>query len=474
MTVANGREGLQTGNRGVYIAFGIKQLFVRVLLSALRGLILVKRHGMAFVRPFVRPVLTVGRFLIRVVGVPAYRLTFYVQRQVSRMILPAKHRVLYVVSNKYAVHAAVIAIAAVASSANLGETQVRAETFGSRSMLYALVAQDDSATIQVVSAEDVTRTSDAPTSYMEDPALDASAHIDFTSPGDDYVTTSVGGSVTSLALAEGSGSIASRESAENYTVQDGDTLGGIADRYGLNLSTILWANNLTFRSTIRPGQTLTIPPVDGVMYTVKSGDTLLRIASTYGTDAEKIIAFNKLASADDLGIGDKLMVPGGEPPTPVVKPTTAPISSLFTTDTSGGQPAASAWTPFVAPSGTGSTDGTWVWPTDWHVITQKYGWNHTGLDVDGDYSTRSYASADGVVIYSGWRNGYGNTVEIDHGNGVVTRYAHHSKLLVSPGEVVKAGQAIAVTGSTGRSTGTHLHFEVIVNGKFQNPLNYVR
>lgn len=441
----------------VHIAFGIKQLFVKILLSALRGLILVKRHAGTVVRPVVRPLSSIGRFLVCAVGVPAYRLMFFVQRHLSRVILPAKHRALYLVSNKYAVHAAVIAIAAIASSANLSETQVRAETFGSQSMLYALVAQDDTASVQVVSAASFEEGSfDSPSSYMDDSAIDASAHVDMVFDGEEYATTAVGGSVASPTLASGSSSVAPRDRAETYTIEEGDTLGSIADQYGLNLSSVLWANNLTFRSTIRPGQNIVIPPVDGVIYKVKNGDTLSKIARTYGTDTDKIIAFNKLASADDLRIGDELVVPGGEPPAPVVR-RTAPVTSLFT-----------------APTGTGSVSGSWLWPTDGRVITQKYGWRHTGLDIDGDYSTRSYAAADGVVIYSGWRNGYGNTVEVDHGNGVVTRYAHHSKNLVSVGDTVAKGQALANTGSTGRSTGTHLHFEVIVNGKFQNPLNYVR
>ena len=106
-----------------------------------------------------------------------------------------------------------------------------------------------------------------------------------------------------------------------------------------------------------------------------------------------------------------------------------------------------------------------IWPTDWRVITQYFTY-HTGVDIDGDYNTVSHAAADGVVIYSGWRRGYGMTVEINHGNGIVTRYAHNSKFYVS-GDVVSAGQTIAQTGSTGRSTGTHLHFEVIRTGGFK-------
>ncbi|NBS41463.1 M23 family metallopeptidase [bacterium] len=449
---------------------------MKILLSALRGLILVKRHGMKVVRPFVKPVSVVGRFLIRMVGVPAYRLVFFAQRQLAHVLLPAKNRILYLVSNRYAVHAAVIAIAAVASSANLSQTQVRAETFGSHSMLYALVAQGDAQTIEVVSATDTSNPDAIATSYMDDPAIDVLAHVDLDYAGESYVAT-LGGSIASPTLSEGSLSVAPRDAVEPYTVADGDTLGGISDQFGLSLSTLLWANNLTFRSTIRPGQSLNIPPVDGVLYTVKKGDSVNKIANTYGTDAAQIIAFNKLGSADDLRVGDELMLPGGEPPAPVVRPATKPLASLFTSP--GGTAVSDAqgfskWTPFAAPKGDGETSGTWTWPTDWHVITQNFGWKHTGVDLDGDYSTHSYAAADGVVIYSGWRTGYGNTVEIDHGNGVVTRYAHHSKLLVHAGDVVTAGQTIAITGSTGRSTGTHLHFEVIVNGKFQNPLNYVR
>jgi murein DD-endopeptidase MepM/ murein hydrolase activator NlpD len=212
---------------------------------------------------------------------------------------------------------------------------------------------------------------------------------------------------------------------------------------------------LSFRSTIRPGQSLKILPADGVVYKVRPGDTLSKIAKRHGADADKILSENKIASADKLQIGQELLIPGGEPLQAAPR-ITAPVSNLFS-----------------APSKV-ATDGLWVWPTDWHTITQYYGWRHTGVDVDGNYSTYSYAARDGVVIYNGWRGGYGLTVEVDHGDGYVTRYGHHSKNLVSNGDYVAAGQAIAKTGTTGRSTGTHLHFEVIKNGKFQNPLDYVR
>src|SRR5690606_23131969 len=125
-------------------------------------------------------------------------------------------------------------------------------------------------------------------------------------------------------------SIAERTAVETYLVEDGDTLGGIAEKYGLSLSTLLWANNLTFRSTIKPGQELTILPKDGVTHKVANGDTLTKIATRYGVEADDIIDANRLASADDLTVGETLMVPGGEPPAAAAPARTASVTAIFT------------------------------------------------------------------------------------------------------------------------------------------------
>ncbi len=422
-------------------------------------------------KPVIAPAKAVGRILLRIIGVPLYRLVFFLKRQLGRILMPAKNRVTYFISNRYAIHVAVVAIATMTGSTNIGGSDVRAETFGTHSMLYALVATDPSASIDVVSAGQFVAIS--PSSYgYDDGAIDPLAHLDTLSEGDGYATTTVGGTAVSApSISEGHTPEADRTSIETYVVSEGDTLYGIAQKFGLNLTSLLWANNLTVRSLIKPGQDMKIVPVNGVLYTVKKGDTISKITKNYGSESDKIIAFNKLASANDLKIGETLMLPDGEPPfvpAPVVRPLAVKTPSSSQTLT--GKP-----TTNTAPlSGFTSGSGTWVWPTDWHVITQYYGWKHTGIDIDGDYTTFSFAASDGVIIYSGWRNGYGNTVEIDHGNGIVTRYAHHSKLFVNVGDIVTVGQKLAQTGSTGRSTGTHLHFEVIKNGKFQNPLVYVR
>lgn len=136
----------------------------------------------------------------------------------------------------------------------------------------------------------------------------------------------------------------------------------------------------------------------------------------------------------------------------------------------------------VVTSRGGSYRGSkgYLWPTTSKTITAYFGasgsrWSstHTGLDIGVPSGSNILASKGGTVIFSGWSGSYGYYVKIDHGNGVVTAYAHNSRLLVSAGETVKQGDIIALSGSTGNSTGPHLHFEVIVNGSFKNPLNYL-
>ena len=115
------------------------------------------------------------------------------------------------------------------------------------------------------------------------------------------------------------------------------------------------------------------------------------------------------------------------------------------------------------------------WPTIGKGITQYYGWRHTGVDIDGDYASPIYASADGVVEKAGWNSGgYGLMILIGHPSGIKTRYGHASKLFVKVGDSVTRGQVIAMVGTTGRSTGTHLHFEIYVNDARTNPLRYIR
>ncbi|MCH8049541.1 M23 family metallopeptidase [Patescibacteria group bacterium] len=125
--------------------------------------------------------------------------------------------------------------------------------------------------------------------------------------------------------------------------------------------------------------------------------------------------------------------------------------------------------------------GTMRWPTDWRCVTdlfavQRRGYRHSGLDIDGSFQTKSYAAAAGQVVFSGWGNGHGKYVVIDHGNNVRTLYAHHYRNMVSVGDWVEAGGIVGHTGNSGKTmglVGTHLHFEVQVNGQHRDPLDYI-
>ncbi|MDI3496023.1 MAG: hypothetical protein PWQ35_44 [Patescibacteria group bacterium] len=251
-----------------------------------------------------------------------------------------------------------------------------------------------------------------------------------------------------------------------YTVSSGDTISSISQNFGITINTILWANNLSATSIIRPGDTLIILPSSGVIHTVKSGDTLSKIAQIYDVPEDKIIASNELGSV--LKIGEKLIIPGGTKISPVIaaKPSTAnpntgiAIIKDLVKAPSAGEPELST--------------GKMLWPTEGKRITQYYSWSHTGLDIGNKTGTPLYAAEAGTVEYAGWSNGYGYNVLINHGGGKKTRYAHASKLFVEIGDEVERGENIAAMGSTGWSTGPHVHFEVIINGKKYNPLNYIK
>ena len=247
-----------------------------------------------------------------------------------------------------------------------------------------------------------------------------------------------------------------------YTVQKGDVISNIARKFDITVNTILWSNNLTAFSLIRPGDTLTILPYSGVIHTVKSGDTISKLSNLYDVEAEKILSSNNLGGT--LKIGDKIIIPGGR------KITTA----VTTKRTNNSNTGLSIIRDLVKSPAAPSAGAKMTWPTQGHRITQYYSWRHTGLDIANKVGTPLYAAESGTVEFAGWSNGYGYNIVINHGGGKKTRYAHASKLFVKVGNEVERGENIAAMGSTGWSTGPHIHFEVMINGKKYNPLNYIK
>lgn len=238
-----------------------------------------------------------------------------------------------------------------------------------------------------------------------------------------------------------------------YTVHSGDTLSGIANMFGVSVGTILGANNLQGKS-IQPGDQLIILPITGLEYTVQKGDTIAGIAKKYKSDAGDIAQYNDLAGDSSLVVGAQIIIPNGESPAPVVAPKTIAKKSSSSKKIGA--------EPFLGGSGP-ALDGYYSWPVDGGIITQGlHGWN--GVDIGAPTGTSILAAAGGTVIIAknngAWNGGYGNYVVVSHPNGTQTLYAHMSRVLVSPGEAVAQGDTLGKVGTTGESTGPHLHFEV--------------
>lgn len=231
-----------------------------------------------------------------------------------------------------------------------------------------------------------------------------------------------------------------------YVVREGDTLSSIARMYGVTENTIRWSNDLNSKSVIRKDQQLIILPISGIKYTVKKGDTLKTIASSFNADQNEILSYNNLSSASDFKVGEEIIIPNGELGAPVTKSSNSKPSS-------GGTLAAATKT---------STAGYLIRPVAGGKRTQGIH-GHNGVDLASSLNTPIVAAASGKVLIAkqdGWNGGYGNYVVISHPNGMQTLYAHLNSVSVSVGQNVSQGAMIGKMGSTGKSTGSHLHFEV--------------
>ena len=272
-----------------------------------------------------------------------------------------------------------------------------------------------------------------------------------------------------------------RTDFEHYTVVEGDTIFDIAERYGLMAETILWTNWYTLGEmpdAIYPGNEVLIPPDDGAMYMWYQGDGLNGVSSYFSVSPETIVNYplNDL-DPDTLGDwslpnitpGTMLFVPGG------TRPNTSWIPARGE-EISGNSYLGPGACSGILYGNIGT--GTFTWPTTAHYLS-GYDYTppvHNGLDFDGDFGSPIYAADSGVIIYSGWSDrGYGNLIVIDHDGGWQTYYGHllDNTLLPCGSSVVK-GELIASMGSTGNSTGPHLHFELRSGGQPVNPWQYLQ
>lgn len=252
-----------------------------------------------------------------------------------------------------------------------------------------------------------------------------------------------------------------RQEISYYTVKAGDTVLAIAARFGLQPETLMWSNSNIEQNPDRLsiGDELRILPTDGVLHVVKPGETLSGIAQKYDVAMNDIVGYgaNEIASIDTpLTVGREIVVPGG--------------TRAFAVVGAGASTLVRAAAPSDAPQGSGN----FGWPAAGY-ISQGYWGGHPAYDIAGWIGSPITAADAGYVVVAGggWNAGYGSHVIIDHGNGFTTLYAHLTSIYVSPGETVAKGAQIGSMGSTGNSTGPHLHFEVRYDGVPYNPGNYL-
>ncbi len=252
-----------------------------------------------------------------------------------------------------------------------------------------------------------------------------------------------------------------RDKIIKYAVQQGDTVSSVAQKFGVSADTVRWQNNITSKDNIKVGQELEILPLTGIAHKVQKGDSVESIAKKYDSSSQAVVdfPFNTFANDEtfELAVGQIVIVPDGVKPLPQQATAIARIKQI---------------TP---DAGSVVASGNFVWPNH-GVITQYYAWYHPGIDIANPGLPPIYAADSGKVIVAGWpdNSGYGNRVVIDHGNGMKTLYAHLSQIYVVPGQTVVRGSVIGKEGSTGRSTGPHLHFEVYQNGVRINPLGILK
>jgi len=449
---------------GVHIPIRIKTAGIKAIRWLVLAIVGLKNIFVFIaVRLLAKPFFAVCRWVSRFLMLPMYKKYVPVKFAIRKKTTASKS-IFYPFMTRSALHAVIGIITFAVVAQSVLARGVAQDQVGQNSVLGVLALNQGADEGSDIVETAATGTAPVRTHYASRGGVLAASTATTTDTTDETLANPEI-SADGVLKNDGSAGSAERQTIESYVVQGGDTISTIAEKFSVSIRTILWANNLSDTSVIRPGDTLQIPPVTGVVHQVKSGDTVDKIAAKYKASADDILAFNQLPTKEAIEVGDVLIVPGGiieQAPT-ANTPAAVPqqynlIDRIFRGP--------------IPPSAKAAPGKRLLWPTPNHKINQYYrGFLHAGLDIEGTYSSPIYAAADGTVetvIYQ--RFGYGYHVIINHGGGRKTVYAHASKIFVKPGQRVSRGQTIAIVGSTGRSTGTHLHFEVIVNGRKTNPL----
>ncbi len=233
-----------------------------------------------------------------------------------------------------------------------------------------------------------------------------------------------------------------KKGIKEYVIKEGDTLSSIAEKFNISVNTILWSNEISKSSTLAPEEKLTILPVDGVMHLVKRGETISGIAAKYNIASDEISSFNDLEDESEIYKGDILILPGAKQ-----------IQQVY----------------YASAQRTNEYNTSFIPPTTGTITQTQHAYN--AIDVANNCGTLIVAAAGGKVIeakYNSWPAG--NYVKIEHYNGLITMYGHLSRISVSAGSKIGQGEPIGYMGSTGYSTGCHLHFDLL-STTAANPLS---
>ena len=408
---------------------------------------------------------TLGKPLLRFIILPLYQRFIKISKYYQQFFRSRRaHRVsklIFLGTNKYAWHAVAGMIILGVSANNIVTRAGTNENFWQHS-LFARLTNPEEEFVTLIQEEGVDQVAVVTTQKVQYDKLFTSLSTpplthewQSEDQGTEAALTKGGIALITPQIQETAATPVPRKTTITYLVEPGDTISAISEKFDISVNTILWTNNKTSRSIIRPGDKLTVLPISGILHTVQKNETLSSISKKYSISIQDIESFNE--DTRILAVGMTILIPGGKKPyIPPPRPVFSPIQTV------------------IARSSI--TADTMFWPAVCRRITQYFkGYLHTGLDVACPRNSAIYAAEDGVVERAGWGRGYGNMIIINHGGGVKTLYGHivTGGILVSAGEHVSKGENIAMVGSTGRSTGPHVHFEVMINGGKRNPLNYL-
>lgn len=448
----------------------IIRILVEIPLFLLRLIFFSKRIVVAlFAKVLFKPFRMFFRFGYYLLVFPVYKSYLLLNKKIRISRGGNKKMFALLLVNKRVIHALIILLTVLLAYTNLTSAKeaTSSEDVVRKTILSKLVTDEFVQYNDLIEEYQVEGANFTPTkeTYLANNVIRPETHINTYEELDnldefDFENVMVGELEDYIATNE---SVPERDGKIAYTVKAGDTASTIAQKFGISVNTILWANDLTAHSYIRPGDELIIPPATGVLHKIARGENLGYISKYYGVDSSKILEANNLDNPNQISVGQELMIPGG------TKQGSSAVATTSRPSTSGGNVTTSPKESAKPVYGTKMN-----WPTEGHRITQYYSWRHNGLDIANKVGTPIYAADAGTIETASWNNGgYGNQIVINHGGGKKTRYAHLSKFAVSVGDNVNKGQYIGAMGSTGRSTGSHLHFEVMFNGVRYNPLNYL-